>query len=90
MKMPSNFKVGRRFVIGLPYVWLILFFVLPFLILLRISVTDMGAGADPFAPLLETVTGSWHLRLRLDNYVSIFKDADTSLNGLGGGWAGHC
>ena len=85
MKTPSNFRVGRRFVIGLPYVWLILFFVLPFLILLRISVTDMGAGADPFAPLLETVAGSWHVLLKLDNYVSIFKDADTGLGGPGFG-----
>ena len=85
MKTLSNFRVGRRFVIGLPYVWLILFFVLPFLILLRISVTDMGAGAGPFAPLLETVTGSWHLMLRLDNYVSIFKDAGAGLSGSGSG-----
>src|SRR5665647_1084083 len=66
---------GRRFVIGVPYVWLLLFFALPFLILLRISVTDMGNGVDPFAPLIETVAGSWHILLRFGNYVSIFSDA---------------
>ncbi|MEO6016304.1 MAG: putrescine ABC transporter permease PotH, partial [Polaromonas sp.] len=64
-------KPGRRFVIGLPYIWLLVFFVLPFLILLRISVTDMGSGIDPFAPLIDTVSGSWRLVLRLQNYLSI-------------------
>ena len=39
---------GRTWVIGLPFVWLLLFFALPFAILLRISVTDMGGGENPF------------------------------------------
>ncbi len=69
-----QFRPGRRLVIGLPYLWLLLFFVLPFLILLRISVTDMGSGIDPFAPLVDTVSGSWRLVLRLQNYLSIFSD----------------
>lgn len=72
MKIRAN--PGRRFVIGLPYVWLLLFFALPFLILLRISVTDMGGGVDPFAPLIETVSGSWRILLRFGNYVSIFSE----------------
>ncbi|HYW58038.1 MAG TPA: ABC transporter permease subunit [Polaromonas sp.] len=67
-------KPGRRFVIGVPYIWLLVFFVLPFLILLRISVTDMGNGVDPFAPLIDTVSGSWRVMLRYDNYASIFMD----------------
>ena len=74
LPMRLRFKPGRRFVIGLPYLWLLVFFVLPFLILLRISVTDMGAGIDPFAPLVDTVSGSWRLVLRLQNYLSIFSD----------------
>ncbi len=77
MKIPSWLRInpGRRFVIGVPYAWLLLFFALPFLILLRISVTDMGNGVDPFAPLIETLSGSWHILLRFENYVSIFSDA---------------
>ena len=67
--------------IAVPYVWLLLFFVLPFLILLRISVTDMGNGVDPFAPLLETVSGSWHILLKHDNYLSIFSDGSGSVGG---------
>ncbi|RYX91407.1 MAG: ABC transporter permease subunit [Comamonadaceae bacterium] len=75
-------KLGRRFVIGVPYIWLLVFFVLPFLILLRISVTDMGNGVDPFAPLIETVGGSWKIMLRFHNYASIFSDTTPGTIGL--------
>ena len=84
-------KLGRRFVIGVPYAWLLLFFVFPFLILLRISVTDMGNGVDPFAPLIETVNGSWHIMLRFHNYASIFSDTTPGTVGLArlsDAWAG--
>ena len=69
---------GRRFVIGVPYVWLLAFFVLPSLILLRISVTDMGDGVDPFAPLLDTVSGAWRIMLRPQNYFSIFREGGSA------------
>jgi putrescine transport system permease protein len=72
--MKAQFSLGRRFVIGVPYVWLLLFFVLPFLILLRISVTDMGNGVDPFAPLIETSGDAWRLMLEFKNYIAIFSD----------------
>jgi len=76
--MQKKFSVGKRFLIGVPYVWLLLFFVLPFLILLRISVTDMGSGVNPFAPLIDTTGGSWRLMLEFKNYISIFSDGDAS------------
>ena len=72
--MKALFKPGRRFVIGVPYVWLMVFFALPFLILLRISVTDMGSGVGPFAPLLDTSGNAWRLMLEFKNYISIFSD----------------
>jgi putrescine transport system permease protein len=73
-----SFRPGRRFVIGVPYAWLLVFFVLPFLILLRISVTDMGHGVDPFAPLLDTASGAWRIMLRPQNYISIFSEAGSA------------
>ncbi len=72
---------GRTWVIGLPFVWLLVFFALPFLILLRISVTDMGGGENPFTPLYSYANGSLQLLLHYNNYLSIFSD-DT-----GAGWA---
>ena len=35
---------GRHAVIGVPYLWLLVFFLLPFVILLRISVSEMDAA----------------------------------------------
>lgn len=86
MKIPASlqFKPGRRFVIAVPYAWLLVFFVLPFLILLRISVTDMGSGVDPFSPLIEAASGSWHIMLKHDNYLSIFSDGAQGTGGFGG------
>ena len=69
-----KFKPGRRFVIGVPFVWLAIFFVLPFLILLRISITDMGGGVDPFAPLIDSAGGAWRFIFKYDNYAAIFRD----------------
>ncbi len=75
-----RFKLGRRFVIGVPYLWLLICFVLPALILLRISVTDMGEGLDPFAPILRPVEGQWQVVLKLDNYFSLFNSSANPLN----------
>ncbi|MDB5847987.1 MAG: putrescine transporter permease PotH [Rhodoferax sp.] len=77
MKTASRFswRPGRRFVIGVPMVWLALFFLVPFLILVRISVTDMAGGVDPFAPLLAVANGSWHVIMKIGNYGSLFVDA---------------
>jgi putrescine transport system permease protein len=62
---------GKRFVIGLPYGWLLLFFFLPFLILLYISFVDMGVDISPFKPLWDPETGV--LRLKYENYLDIFR-----------------
>ncbi len=71
----SNLKPGRRFVIGVPMVWLVVFFMVPFVIMLRISVTDMGGGIDPFAPLVDLSASTWKLLLKAENYWSIFRDS---------------
>ena len=65
---------GRRFVIGVPYVWLIGFFLLPFLILVYISFVDMGSDIHPFKPIWDTQTGV--LKLKYENYWSIFRTAE--------------
>ncbi|GAB3192314.1 ABC transporter permease [Hydrogenophaga aquatica] len=62
---------GRRFVIGVPYAWLFVFFFLPFLILLYISFVDMGNDIHPFKPLWDPDTGV--LKLKYENYWTIFR-----------------
>ena len=68
---------GKRFVIGVPYLWLIVFFFLPFLILLYISFVDMGNDISPFKPLWDSTNGL--LKLKYDNYGSIFRSEGGAL-----------
>jgi putrescine transport system permease protein len=77
MTMKTLLLSGRRLVIGVPYVWLLVFFALPFLILLRISITDMGASIDPFTPLLDRSGDSWRLLLKPQNYLPLFTDGSS-------------
>ena len=65
---------GRRFVIGVPYAWLVVFFLLPFLILLYISFVDMGNDILPFKPLWDAQAGV--LKLKYENYWSIFRASE--------------
>jgi putrescine transport system permease protein len=65
---------GRGFVIGVPFAWLLLFFLLPFLILLYISFVDMGGDIQPFKPIWDAETGV--LKLKYENYKSIFRSID--------------
>ena len=76
MTMRSLKVPGRRFVIGLPYTWLVVFFLLPFLILLYISFVDMGNDISPFKPIWDSATGL--LKLKYENYWSIFRSVDES------------
>ncbi|OGB60190.1 MAG: putrescine ABC transporter permease PotH [Burkholderiales bacterium RIFOXYD2_FULL_59_8] len=65
---------GKRFVISVPFVWLILFFLFPFLILLYISFVDMGNDISPFKPIWDSSTGL--LKLKYENYWSIFRSGE--------------
>jgi putrescine transport system permease protein len=71
MALSSLPMPGKRFVIGVPYTWLFVFFLLPFLILLYISFVDMGSDISPFKPIWDPVSGVLHLKY--ENYLSIFR-----------------
>ncbi|MBC7954551.1 MAG: putrescine ABC transporter permease PotH, partial [Cytophagales bacterium] len=64
---------GRVAVIGVPYLWLLAFFLLPFLIVMKISVSEMETVR--FKDLLTFKDGMLQLSLRLGNYVFITEDA---------------
>lgn len=74
-QLVEQLRLGRRTVLGIPFVWLCIFFAVPFLILLRLSVTDMGDQLNPFASLLShTEAGGWKLHLKLSHYISLIVD----------------
>jgi len=74
MTPQTGFVPGKRFVIGVPYTWLLVFFLLPFLILLYISFVDMGNDIHPFKPIWDSASGL--LKLKYENYGSIFRNPE--------------
>jgi len=63
---------GARSVVGLPLGWLLLFFLLPFLIVLKISVSEMEIVT--FKDLVTWTDGVLHLQLKFSNYLFITQD----------------
>jgi putrescine transport system permease protein len=63
---------GRNAVIGIPYLWLLAFFMLPFLIVLKISVSEVEGVR--FKDVLTFTDGVMQLTLKLSNYVFITED----------------
>ncbi|MFM2068608.1 MAG: hypothetical protein RLZZ584_3517 [Pseudomonadota bacterium] len=63
----------RTAVVGLPYLWLLAFFLLPFLIVLKISVSDVEGVV--FKDVISYRDGVLLLAVKLSNYVFITEDA---------------
>lgn len=65
---------GRTLVIGIPFVWLILFFLVPFLVVLGISFREMeGAFVSSLFQLDNIDTAEFTLKLR--SYILLFTDS---------------
>ena len=69
-------KIGRQFVIAVPWLWLLLFFAVPFLIVLKISFSWMQPVQPGYAPLFEWVEETQRLvaSLNFENYQKLFED----------------
>jgi putrescine transport system permease protein len=65
----------RWFVIAPPYVWMLIFFAIPFLILLQISFAKPLIASPPYSDLLNTAGGEINLTLNLNNYTALFADS---------------
>ncbi|MBB4844864.1 putrescine transport system permease protein [Paucibacter oligotrophus] len=63
---------GRTAVIALPYAWLLLFFALPFLIVLKISVSEMETVH--FKDLISYADGVLRIAIKTSNYLFITQD----------------
>jgi len=61
---------GQRLVISVPYLWLLLFFLVPFLIVLKISFAEFAPfGRPPYEPILRWVEdGALQLKLLFGSY----------------------
>ena len=69
-----------RAAILLPYAWLAAFFLLPFLIVLKISFSQTAIAQPPYIPAFDLAAGwegmkQFFAALSLDNYATIFTDS---------------
>jgi len=54
-KGPRVGNAGRRLVLALPYLWLILFFLAPFALVLKLSLSQPTLGQPPYVPVFESL-----------------------------------
>ena len=68
--------VTGRLVIAIPYVWLLVFFLVPFFIVFKISLSQTAIAMPPYTPVIG-VTDFFEKvgELSLDNYVWLTEDA---------------
>jgi putrescine transport system permease protein len=67
--------LARRLVAGLPFAWLLVFFLVPFLIVLKISFAQIALAMPPYTPLLEWAEGRFvGIQASLANYSFLFTD----------------
>ena len=71
LKKPGWWR-GRSAVIGVPYAWLLLFFLAPFLIVANYSVSEMGAIR--VEDITSIADGAVKLTLKYSNYVNLTAD----------------
>ncbi|CRL44771.1 Putrescine transport system permease protein PotH [Sodalis glossinidius str. 'morsitans'] len=65
---------GRKMVILLPYLWLLLLFMLPFLIVFKISLAEMARAIPPYTDLINWLDGSLTISLNLANFIQLLDD----------------
>jgi len=66
---------ARWALVGVPYLWLLVFFAIPFLIVLKISFSRLAIAMPPYTPVLEYVDNALSLKLNLGNYIGLFTDS---------------
>jgi putrescine transport system permease protein len=66
---------GRRFVTAVPYLWLLFFFLIPFVIVLKIAFSTTQIAMPPYAPLLHWASEKLvQVQLNLGNFAFLVED----------------
>ena len=65
---------GRHVVIGVPFFWLFLFFLLPFFIVLKISFAEADVAIPPYTEIYSWADNQLQVVLNLGNYIFLTED----------------
>ena len=61
--------------IGIPFLWLFMFFLLPFVIVLKISFAEADVAIPPYTEIYEWADNKLTLLLNFGNYIFLPEDA---------------
>jgi putrescine transport system permease protein len=64
-------RLWRHLMVAIPYLWLFVFFLMPFVIILKISLADPVIAQPPFTP---TIDGEGNLSVTADNFLFLLTD----------------
>ena len=73
-KLKRYLPTGRHAVIGMPFFWLFLFFLLPFFIVLKISFAEADVAIPPYTEIYSWADNQLSILLNLGNYVLLGED----------------
>jgi putrescine transport system permease protein len=65
---------GRHFVIGVPFLWLFMFFLLPFIIVLKISFAEADVAIPPYTEVYTWAENKLAVFINLSNYIFLSED----------------
>ncbi|HBF92658.1 MAG TPA: putrescine ABC transporter permease PotH, partial [Marinobacter adhaerens] len=66
---------NRRVVFGIPFLWLLLFFLLPFALVLKISLTSAVMAIPPYEPVFRWVDNTLSVVVNIGNYLFLLSDS---------------
>lgn len=79
VRADDGISLGAKLIVAAPYLWLLAFFLVPFLIVLKISLSETAIAQPPYVPVLDLAAGFRGLRdfvagLSFANYLTIAGD----------------
>jgi putrescine transport system permease protein len=68
---------ARWLVVAVPFLWSLLFFLAPFFIIVKISLSETAIAMPPYLPVFSGLSGLWEniKQLSFDNYIFLTEDA---------------
>ena len=77
-RLSSYLKSARAWqsaIVGIPYIWLLIFFLIPFFLVLKISLAEYAITSPPFTKLIQIgEAGQLYITLIFDNFVFLWED----------------
>ena len=74
--MLKLFTWRQGWVISIPYLWLLFFFLTPFAIVLKLSFADIAIAIPPYTDLVEFLEdGYLQITLNINNYLLLYQDS---------------